>query len=160
MTGGRSGRLHLLRKGWLFGSGMAERVVHEGEGPIAAIAWAGSLVAWANEAGVKVLDVTTEEPVSFVATPAGSPPPDVCTPRLLWESDSSLLVAWGSEVRVVSIREKRVASPAAAGGAAGTDHAEAAFTVKRFGEVSAKLTCPGVMLCGIAPFGEDLALLW
>ena len=148
MTGGRSGRLNLLRKGWMFGA-MAEKLVHEGEGVITAIAWDGNLVAWANAAGVKVVDVDGFEPVCFVAAPPGAPPADACPPRLVWESESSLLVSWGADVRVISIREKL--PPAGA---------PADAPVKRFGEVTTKFAVKDALVAGIAPFGEELALLW
>ena len=149
MTGGRSGRLNLLKKGWMFGS-MAEKLVHEGEGVIAAIAWDGGLVAWANGAGVKVIDVERFEPVCFVAAPAAAPPTDICPARLVWESESSLLVCWGADVRVISIRDK----PAAAGGGANAAGGNAADQpVKRFGEVTTKFTVKDALVCGIAPFG-------
>lgn len=158
VTGGRSGRLHLLKKGWLFGS-MAEKVLHEGEGLIAALAWEGSLIAWANEAGVKVMDLEREEPVCFVAAPPDVPPPDVCPCRLVWESEATLLVAWGAHVRVITIKEKRI--PAAGSGGGGAPHGgEEQLVVKRYGEVTTKFACRGALLAGIAPFGEDLALLW
>ena len=38
-------------QGWL---GAKDNVLHFGEGPIPAIQWSGSLVAWANNLGVKV----------------------------------------------------------------------------------------------------------
>lgn len=206
VTGGRSGRLHLLKKGWLF-SGMAEKLLHEGEGVVIAAAWEGSLLAWANEAGVKVMDIEREEPVCFVPVPPGVPPLDACPCRLVWENESCLLVAWGSEVRVVTIREKRTGGGTGAGGggaaaasgssaaaaspvsaaaappgsgsvsiasAAGAPTAESAgagsaassgagnapVQIKRFGEVTTRFTCRGALVCGIAPFGDDLALLW
>ena len=148
MTGGRAGRLNLLRKGWMFGS-MAEKLVHEGEGAISAVAWEGTLVAWANAQGVKIIDVDRLEPVSFVAAPAGAPPADACPPRVLWESETSLLVAWGADVRVITIRTDAAAAGAAADAPA-----------RRFGEVTAKFSVKGALVCGIAPFGSELALLW
>lgn len=183
VTGGRSGRLHLLKKGWLF-SGMAEKLLHEGEGAVIAAAWEGSLLAWGNEAGVKVMDIEREEPVCFVPVPPGVPPLDACPCRLVWESEASLLIAWGAEVRVVTIREKRIgggggaaapasgaapslaaaaspaagaAAPASAGSAASSD---AQIQIKRYGEVTTRFACRGSLVCGIAPFGDDLALLW
>jgi hypothetical protein len=156
VTGGRAGRLNLLRKGWMFGS-MAEKLVHEGEGAISAVAWEGSLVAWANATGVKVIDIDRLEPVSFVAAPAGAPPADACPPRLLWESDTSLLVAWGADVRVITIRSE---AAAAAGAGAAAAAAAADAPARRFGEVTAKFSVKDALVCGIAPFGSELALLW
>lgn len=192
VTGGRSGRLHLLKKGWLF-SGMAEKLLHEGEGAVIAAAWEGSLLAWGNEAGVKVMDIEREEPVCFVPVPPGVPPADACPCRLVWESEASLLIGWGTEVRVVTIREKRIGGGAAASGAGQAGPApsvapaasaapasgaaaatasggpaasgpssgsDAPVQIKRYGEVTTRFACRGSLVCGIAPFGDDLALLW
>ena len=38
-------------QGWL---GSRDTILHAGEGPVQAVQWAGSLVAWANNVGVKV----------------------------------------------------------------------------------------------------------
>ncbi|CAM9399239.1 unnamed protein product, partial [Choristocarpus tenellus] len=54
VTGGVAGRLLLNRRGWW---GHEETLLHEGEGPISAIAWRGPLVAWASERGIKIMDV-------------------------------------------------------------------------------------------------------
>jgi len=204
VTGGASGRLHLLKKGWLFGS-MTEKLIHEGEGAIYAIAWAGPLVAWANDSGVKVFDCENELPVVFVKVPAGAPKSDLCPPRLYWESNLSLLVVWGREVHVVTIRERRMAPaaappalaspasqppqppaaavaavappsstsalspppaaaaaavPAGASSSGGGVAGEEVVSVIRY---QGELTCAfssDAFLCGISPFGEDLALLW
>lgn len=103
-----------------------------------AIAWRGPLVAWANDAGVKVYDMERDERVCYVEVPRPPPPsaaaatapaasgggggggggrgaPDpyltLLPVRLCWETDASLLIGWGTEVRVVTIREKPVAGP-------------------------------------------------
>jgi hypothetical protein len=51
VCGGRGGQLILNSKGWL---GNRDHVLHSGEGAVHAVRWRGSLIAWANDAGVKV----------------------------------------------------------------------------------------------------------
>ena len=51
VCGGRDGQLILNSKGWL---GNRDHVLHSGEGAVHAVRWRGSLIAWANDAGVKV----------------------------------------------------------------------------------------------------------
>jgi len=46
VCGGMAGNLILQEKGWL---GYKEQILHWGEGPIWAIEWRGSLIAWAND---------------------------------------------------------------------------------------------------------------
>ena len=50
-TGGIAGQMILNRKGWIV---QKEITIHEGEGPIDCIRWSQTLVAWANDWGVKV----------------------------------------------------------------------------------------------------------
>lgn len=51
--GGVSGKFVVIKKA-IFG--FNDKIVSEGEGAIRALAWRGSLIAWANDAGVKVYD--------------------------------------------------------------------------------------------------------
>lgn len=55
VCGGRDGLLILNSKGWL---GNRDHVLHSGEGAVHAVRWRGSLIAWANDAGVKVRAAT------------------------------------------------------------------------------------------------------
>ena len=59
---------------------------------------------------------------------------DLTPCRLCWESESCLLVTWGSTVRVIEIRNRR-------------------------GRLDAVIST-GTLVAGAVPFGEDLALLW
>jgi hypothetical protein len=47
VSGGLAGNLVLHEKGWL---GHKEVILHSGEGPIWAVEWRGTLIAWANDA--------------------------------------------------------------------------------------------------------------
>jgi hypothetical protein len=46
VCGGTGGQLVMHEKGWL---GHKEHVLASGEGPVYAIQWRGSLIAWAND---------------------------------------------------------------------------------------------------------------
>ena len=46
VCGGMAGNLVLQEKGWL---GYKEQVLHSGEGPIWAVEWRGTYIAWAND---------------------------------------------------------------------------------------------------------------
>jgi hypothetical protein len=100
VAGGASGSLLLNRKGWF---SHKEVVLHEGEGAIGAIAWRGSLVAWASEAGgVKVLDVDSGARLACVERPRGARVAS-CSAHLYWESEDALLVGWGDVVMSLRI---------------------------------------------------------
>jgi len=136
VAGGEQGQLLLCRKSWFT---QRDSVIHEGEGGIAAIAWVGTLVAWANERGVKIMDIETEEKITFVERPVGV---DLkCC--LLWESPQSLMIAWSQTVHilVVCLMSLDLSAEAAPRRAA---------QIVRMWSVEADCT-----ICGIASFDED-----
>ena len=54
------------RQGWL---GSKDAILHSGEGPIQEIKWAGTLIAWANDLGVKVHDTTVHQRIAYIERP-------------------------------------------------------------------------------------------
>lgn len=222
ITGGIGGKFRMLKRGWLLGN-ITEKLIHEGEGPIRACAWlssqsgsgapttssasastgasglaAGTLVAWANDAGVKVYDHERDERICFVEAPPDTPHPDICPPRLVWENERSLLIAWGDCVRVVTLRDRRVPIPkdqydgavaapgaeaaralanlanavtatlvaevAGGNGSAGDEgpqqqqQQDVVYIRRRYADITCRMSFDAY-ICGIAPYGEDLALL-
>lgn len=61
------------------------QVLHDGEGPIHAVKWRTCLIAWANDAGVKVYDMVNNVRVTFIERPRGSPRPELLIPHLVWQ---------------------------------------------------------------------------
>lgn len=61
------------------------KALHSGEGPIHAVKWRASLVAWANDAGVKVYDTANDQRITFIEKPRGSPHPELLLPHLVWQ---------------------------------------------------------------------------
>ncbi|KAK9279527.1 hypothetical protein L1049_013206 [Liquidambar formosana] len=59
VAGGLAGHLYFNSKKWL---GYRDQVLHSDEGPIHAVKWRTSLIAWANDAGVKVYDTANDQP--------------------------------------------------------------------------------------------------
>lgn len=59
--------------------------MHSGEGPIHAVKWRTSLIAWANDAGVKVYDTANDQRITFIERPRGSPRPELLLPHLFWQ---------------------------------------------------------------------------
>ncbi|KAJ1619992.1 hypothetical protein T492DRAFT_915524 [Pavlovales sp. CCMP2436] len=110
--GGLSGQLMLNTRGWL---GAKDEVLHAGEGPVIAIKWHGQLLAWANDAGVKVYDCTAQQRISYIDRPAHSPRADALRPQLVWASASCLLVGWADTIKVGVVRTRPApVSPVAA----------------------------------------------
>lgn len=66
-------------------SGVSSQVLHSGEGPIHAVKWRTNLIAWANDAGVKVFDSANNQRIAFIERPRGSPLPEILLPHLVWQ---------------------------------------------------------------------------
>lgn len=54
--------------------------------------WRTSLIAWANDAGVKVYDAANDQRVTFIERPRGSPRPELLLPHLVWQVTDKILV--------------------------------------------------------------------
>jgi hypothetical protein len=47
--------------------------------------WRTDLLAWANDAGVKVHDMKTDKGIAFIERPKGIPQPEFLLPHLVWQ---------------------------------------------------------------------------
>ncbi|KAA3455516.1 vacuolar protein sorting-associated protein 41-like protein isoform X2 [Gossypium australe] len=101
VTGGLAGHLYFNTKKWL---GYKDQVLHSGEGPIHAVKWRTSLIAWANDAGVKVYDAANDQRITFIERPRGTPHPEILLPHLVWQDDTLLVIGWGTSVKIAAIR--------------------------------------------------------
>ncbi|XP_073270278.1 vacuolar protein sorting-associated protein 41 homolog isoform X2 [Primulina huaijiensis] len=101
VTGGLAGNLCFNMKKWI---GYRDQILHSGEGPIHAVKWRTSLIAWANDAGVKVYDASNDQRVTFIERPRGIPRPELLLPHLVWQDDNLLVIGWGTSVKIASIR--------------------------------------------------------
>lgn len=165
-SGGLVGKFVLHKRGFL-GFGNQDIVLHEGEGPVHRAAWGTHFIAWANDAGVKIYDYDRDERISFIEKPPGSPPADVCPCHLYWETATTLLVAWADCVNIVAIRDRPgAARPSGkdggrdghSGGQGAGGGAGGVRGPSKMAEIVALFNTE-YSLCGIAPFGDDLALL-
>lgn len=67
---------------------------------IEAVAWRGTVIAWADDTGIKLLDVESGKRIAHVDRPSGAraalfPSVGVLRCHLTWETESSLLIGWG-----------------------------------------------------------------
>ncbi|KAJ3398291.1 hypothetical protein CcCBS67573_g05422 [Chytriomyces confervae] len=102
-SGGLAGDLVMTAKGW-FSS--FDTVIASGEGPIGAIAWKGDYVAWANDAGVKIYDVATQQKFAYIDRPVGSPRADLFRCNLCWKDESTLMIGWADSVKVGIVKDR------------------------------------------------------
>ncbi|KAL5801231.1 hypothetical protein ACOSQ3_032863 [Xanthoceras sorbifolium] len=62
-----------------------------------------SLIAWANDAGVKVYDAANNQLITFVERPRGSPCPEILLPHLVWQVSQRLTKTFSSASSYVCI---------------------------------------------------------
>ncbi|XP_044482383.1 vacuolar protein sorting-associated protein 41 homolog [Mangifera indica] len=146
--GGLAGHLYFNSKKWL---GYRDQVLHSGEGPIHAVKWRTSLIAWANDAGVKVYDVANDQRITFIERPRRSPHPDILLPHLVWQDDSLLVIGWGTSIKIASIRTNQNK------GANGTYRHAPMSRMNQVDIVASFQT--SYYISGIAPFGDSLVVL-
>ncbi|XP_077247070.1 vacuolar protein sorting 41 [Tasmannia lanceolata] len=147
VAGGLAGHLFLNSKKWL---GYRDQVLHSGEGPIHAVKWRTSLIAWANDAGVKVYDMANDQRITFIERPRGSPRPELLLPHLVWQDDTLLVIGWGTSVKIAAIRM----NPSGVNGTQRNIHVSSGDHV----DIVASFQT-SYFISGIAPYGDALVVL-
>ncbi|CAG8551259.1 4952_t:CDS:10 [Acaulospora morrowiae] len=139
VSGGLAGQLILNEKGW-FGHKQDRVLQHSGEGPIYAVRWRGNLIAYANDEGVKMYDNQSQQRITYIKRPPGSPRADLYRCNLCWRSDTQLLIGWANYVQFAIVKEQNVSG-----------------RPPLYAEVSMIQT--DFIVCGIAPFNVMTLLL-
>jgi hypothetical protein len=157
-AGVADGRFIINTKGWF---STKDNVIHAGEGPITSVKWRRELLAWANDAGVKVYDVSTSERISIIEGTGenGQPPPsaELYKCHLCWSKDDTLLIGWADCVKVGVVKPNAVAmkprtrGPGQIGGPMITSST-------RFVQIVATFKTEYI-ICGIAPWGDQHLVL-
>nr|KAF6470533.1 VPS41 subunit of HOPS complex [Molossus molossus] len=102
VTGGK--KLLLFERSWM--SRWKSSVLHEGEGNIRSVKWRGHLIAWANNMGVKIFDITTKQRITNVPRDDISLRPDMYPCSLCWKDSVTLIIGWGTSVKICSVKER------------------------------------------------------
>ncbi|KAM3928991.1 vacuolar protein sorting-associated protein 41 homolog [Leptodactylus fuscus] len=102
VTGGK--RLILYERTWL--NRWKTTILHEGEGTITNLKWKGNLIAWANDSGVKIIDVMTRQRISNVPREDKTLRPDMYPCSLFWKDNLTLVIGWGKSVKICSVKER------------------------------------------------------
>ncbi|KAG2670897.1 hypothetical protein I3760_14G108100 [Carya illinoinensis] len=148
VAGGLAGHLYYNTKKWF---GYRDQVLHSGEGPIHAVKWRTSLIAWANDAGVKVYDTADDQRITFIERPRGSPHPELLVPHLVWQDDTLLVIGWGSSVKIASIRTNQHRA---------TNGAYKHVPMSYLNQVDIVASFQAShFISGVAPFGDSLVVL-
>uniref|UniRef100_A0A1A8EVJ0 Vacuolar protein sorting-associated protein 41 homolog n=1 Tax=Nothobranchius korthausae TaxID=1143690 RepID=A0A1A8EVJ0_9TELE len=103
VTGGN--KLLLYERNWL--NRWKTLVLHEGEGTITNIQWRANLIAWANNLGVKIYDISTKQRITNVLRDNSSLRPDMYPCSLCWKDDTTLIVGWGMSVKICVVKERK-----------------------------------------------------
>ncbi|WAR58259.1 hypothetical protein PtB15_5B492 [Puccinia triticina] len=107
ISGGLAGNLTLHEKGWL---GNKETVLHSNEGSIWSAEWKNNLVVWANDTGIRIIDINTHQKLAYIPRGADEPRADLYRCHFSWSTHEKLLVGWADTIRVVSLEENSSAS--------------------------------------------------
>ncbi|XP_055446743.1 vacuolar protein sorting-associated protein 41 homolog isoform X5 [Bubalus kerabau] len=102
VTGGK--KLLLFERSWM--SRWKSSVLHEGEGNIRSVKWRGHLIAWANNMGVKIFDITSKQRITNVPRDDISLRPDMYPCSLCWKDNVTLIIGWGTSVKICSVKER------------------------------------------------------
>jgi len=124
VSGGKAGKLTLKKKGWFT---YKEVVIHKEEGEIHSVRWFGDFIAWSNDAGVKIYDISSNQKITYISRSSNAPRPDMYRACLIWcqperftvdtkQSDNrdtkslaQLLIGWGQSVTLIVIKERKFA---------------------------------------------------
>eukprot|EP01061_Rhynchopus_euleeides_P023547 TRINITY_DN3829_c5_g1_i1.p1 TRINITY_DN3829_c5_g1~~TRINITY_DN3829_c5_g1_i1.p1 ORF type:complete len:980 (+),score=353.51 TRINITY_DN3829_c5_g1_i1:55-2994(+) len=149
VTGGLEKKLILVERGhWGPWKTWRSRILDSDTGKIHAIQWRGDLIAWADDTGVKVIDVKKDKKIVKVAREKNAPLADMYRCALCWETDTTLLISWANWLAVCVIKKRP-----------SFETARDSSLPEQCGEVTARFIMPSYFVSGIAPFGKKLLML-
>ncbi|KAK6166083.1 hypothetical protein SNE40_022857 [Patella caerulea] len=118
-------------------------VLHQGEGAIRNIKWKSDFIAWSNENGVKVYDMSTKSRITHI-TKDHSYRPEMFGCHLFWKDDRTLLIGWGDRVKICVVRDQV--------------KKDARELPTRYVEIVSMFTTE-FFVCGIAPLEDNIIVL-
>ncbi|XP_064186870.1 vacuolar protein sorting-associated protein 41 homolog isoform X1 [Anguilla rostrata] len=101
VTGGN--KLLLYERNWLKHWKMT--VLHEGEGRITNVKWRANLIAWANNVGVMIYDISLKQRITNVQRDDVSLRPDMYPCSICWKDNATLIIGWGNSVKICVVKE-------------------------------------------------------
>uniref|UniRef100_A0A671K9V8 Vacuolar protein sorting-associated protein 41 homolog n=1 Tax=Sinocyclocheilus anshuiensis TaxID=1608454 RepID=A0A671K9V8_9TELE len=94
----------LTNRNWL--NRWKTSVLHEGEGNITNVKWRANLIAWANNVGVKIYDISSKQRITNVLQDNTNLRPDMYPCSLCWKDNTTLIIGWGSSVKICVVKER------------------------------------------------------
>uniref|UniRef100_A0A673ZU31 Vacuolar protein sorting-associated protein 41 homolog n=1 Tax=Salmo trutta TaxID=8032 RepID=A0A673ZU31_SALTR len=141
VTGGN--KLLLYEKNWL--NRWKTSTLHEGEGTITNVQWRANLIAWANNMGVKIYDISTKQRITNVLRDNVSLRPDMYPCSLCWKDNSTLIIGWGSSIKICVVKER--------------GHTELRDLPSRYVEIVSAFETE-FFISGLAPLADQLVTLY
>uniref|UniRef100_A0A669EYU8 Vacuolar protein sorting-associated protein 41 homolog n=1 Tax=Oreochromis niloticus TaxID=8128 RepID=A0A669EYU8_ORENI len=135
--------LLLYERNWL--NRWKTSVLHEGEGTITNIKWRANLIAWANNVGVKIYDISTKQRITNVLRDNVSLRPDMYPCSLCWKDNTTLIVGWGSSIKICAVKER--------------NPTEMRDLPSRYVEIVSAFETE-FFICGLAPLADQLVTLF
>ncbi|XP_078322202.1 vacuolar protein sorting-associated protein 41 homolog isoform X2 [Crassostrea virginica] len=135
-------KLILNEKGGLFYRHKTT-LLHQGEGLIREIKWKGDFIAWTNDHGVKIFDMSSRTRITFISKDH-SYRADLYKCNMCWKDGQTLLLAWADKVKVCIVKERM--------------EKDVRDLPQRYVEITAMFTIDS-FACGISPLGESLVIL-
>uniref|UniRef100_A0A7N8Y8R9 Vacuolar protein sorting-associated protein 41 homolog n=1 Tax=Mastacembelus armatus TaxID=205130 RepID=A0A7N8Y8R9_9TELE len=135
--------LLLYERNWL--NRWKTSVLHEGEGTITNIQWRANLIAWANNVGVKIYDISTKQRITNVLRDNVSLRPDMYPCSLCWKDSTTLIVGWGTSVKICVVKER--------------NPTEMRDLPSRYVEIVSAFETE-FFICGLAPLADQLVTLF
>uniref|UniRef100_A0A671K5Y1 Vacuolar protein sorting-associated protein 41 homolog n=1 Tax=Sinocyclocheilus anshuiensis TaxID=1608454 RepID=A0A671K5Y1_9TELE len=97
-------KILLYERNWL--NRWKTSVLHEGEGNITNVKWRANLIAWANNVGVKIYDISSKQRITNVLQDNTNLRPDMYPCSLCWKDNTTLIIGWGSSVKICVVKER------------------------------------------------------
>uniref|UniRef100_A0A8C8G4H0 Vacuolar protein sorting-associated protein 41 homolog n=1 Tax=Oncorhynchus tshawytscha TaxID=74940 RepID=A0A8C8G4H0_ONCTS len=135
--------LLLYEKNWL--NRWKTSTLHEGEGTITNVQWRANLIAWANNMGVKIYDISTKQRITNVLRDNVSLRPDMYPCSLCWKDNSTLIIGWGSSIKICVVKER--------------GHTELRDLPSRYVEIVSAFETE-FFISGLAPLADQLVTLY
>ncbi|TIA90212.1 hypothetical protein E3P99_01719 [Wallemia hederae] len=104
VCGGTNGRLTLNEKGWLGHRQTDLQPLDKEEGTIHNCIWRDNLITWSNDEGVRLFDIQLMKLIAFIPRLESAPRPDLFRVSLSFIDTHTLVIGWGSFIRIVKLR--------------------------------------------------------
>lgn len=125
IVGFENGRLVLTKRGMIFQRRTDSVLYTAEEGPIHTMTWRGSLLAWADPSGIRLMDVDQMVRIAHIDRPTGARPSlypsRVVWPSLCFETSQQLLVAWGDCLLSLYVHEQQPRNKSSSSAASSSD---------------------------------------